>query len=258
MKILSDSNDIKDEEKPEQANEKEEEEKQSEKPLEKQQLSPMQIKALNELQIVQFLDNVIEDSLLFVYNKTISQFQYEMEKFIQEANPEFKDIWNENKTEFDNIMKSSMELARQSGYKRSIQKDTLIWSLPLYGAVISASIILYFFVPPEYSLYIMMLPLLILCLSNSLVTKLIMDKRMKFRKMKTPYLKEQMKSSIDKIRSVNQVILNDIKDIIKENNFEPDRFKAYLYNTDYENIKVFESREQQKVPIHLIGIDIED
>ena len=79
---------------------------------------------------------------------------------------------------------------------------------------------------------------------------------MKFRADKTPFLKEQMNSSIERIRNVNQIILNDVKDIVKENNFDSTRFKAHLYNKNYDNINVVETKEQQKTPIYLIGIDI--
>jgi len=220
-----------------------------------QQLSPLEIISLNQLQIAQFLDNVIEDPLLFVYNKTVQKFRIEMENFIEVSDSDLKDIWMENKKELENIMKSSEELAIHNGYKRSIQKDTLIWSIPIYLAVIAISAAMYFIVPPDYMFIFLMIPFIFLCFSNSLVSKLIMDKRMKFRTEKTPFLKEQMNSSIERIRNVNQIILNDIKDILQENNFESTRFKAHFYNKNYEGITVLETNEQQKTPIYLIGID---
>ena len=77
---------------------------------------------------------------------------------------------------------------------------------------------------------------------------------MRFRSEKTPILKDQMKDSIERIRNVNQIIINDVKDLIMENKFEPSKFKAYLYNIDYDNIRVLETREHQNTPIHLIAI----
>jgi len=251
VKNLSDSAEIdKDEEL------EEEEIPENEMPAPPQQrISPLEIKALNQLQIVQFLDNITEDPLLFLYNKTVRQFKYEIEKFIEESDSDLKDIWNENKIELENILKYSEELAIQNGYKRSIQKDSIIWSLPIYGVAIGVSFAMFFFVPQDIIYYVLMIPLLFLCVSNSLVTKYIMNTRMKFRSEKTSFLKEQMKTSIERIRNVNQIILNDITDIIKENKFDLTRFKAYLYNKDYKNIKVIETKEQQKVPIYLINID---
>lgn len=225
-------------------------------------ISPLEIKILNELQIIQFLDNIIEDSLLFIYNKTVKYFQRDMENFIENSDSELKDVWRDNKKEFENIINYSEEFARKNGIKRSLQKETLIYSIPIYVIVIGFTFFIYLFpqlfsITQDIMIYILFIPFIFLCVTNSLVSRMVVNKRMKFRDEKSPILKEQIKDSIESIRNVNQIIVNDIKDIILENEFESSKFKAYLYNKDYENIKVLETKEQHKIPIYLIGIDLD-
>lgn len=222
----------------------------------KQKISPLEIEIANELQIVRFLDNITEDPLLYLYDKAIPQFERKIENFIESSKPELKEIWNENKKNLENIIKSSEKIAKQNRISRSYQKDSFIWSIPIFIAVIGVSFSFYYFVPQELLYYFIFIPFIFLCISNSLVSKLLMKKRTKFRLEKTPILKEQVQDPLIQIRNFNQLIINDIKNIIKENNFEPSKFKTYLYNTDYENIKVLETKEQLKFSIHLIGINV--
>ncbi|NVM00842.1 MAG: hypothetical protein HWN67_00780 [Candidatus Helarchaeota archaeon] len=243
--------------------EEKEEEKEEEEIQPKAKISPLEIRILNELQIIQFLDNIIEDSLLFIYNKTVKYFQRDMENFIENSESDLKDIWRDNKKELENILNFSEEFAKQNGIKRSLQKETLIYSIPIYAIVIGFTFTVYLFpqlfsIPQDLMMIFLFIPFLFLCITNSLVSRMVINKRMKFRDKKSPILKEQMKESIESIRNVNQVIINDIKDIILENEFETSKFKAYLYNKNYNNLKVLEIKEQHKIPIYLIGIDLAD
>jgi len=238
-------------------NETNERQKEVEKPSE-QRISPLEIKILNELQIIQFLDNIIEDSLLYIFNKSVKHFQRDIENYIEKSESDLKDIWKDNKNELENIIKFSEDLAKKNGVKRALQKETLIWSIPIYAIVIGLSFVMYFFVPQDLMMFFLIIPFLILCITNSLVSKIVINKRMKFRVEKAPILKEQMKESIERIRNVNQIIINNIKDTILENKFESTRFKAYLYNKNYENIKILETKEQHNLPIYLIAIDLSD
>ncbi len=253
MKILSNT---------EKKEEEQEEEKEEEEIKPEAKISPLEIKILNELQILQFLDNIIEDSLLYIYNKTVKYFQKDMENFIENSESELRDVWRDNKKEFENIYTFSEEFAKKNGIKRSLQKETLIYSIPIYAIVIGFTFIIYLFpqlfsITQEFMMYILFIPFLFLCITNSIVSRMVINKRMKFRDEKSPILKEQIKDSIESIRNVNQIIINDIKDLILENEFVPSKFKAYLYNKEYENIKVLETKEQHKIPIHLIGIDVD-
>ena len=107
------------------------EEKEEVKNQSEVKISPLEIKLLNDLQIIQFLDNVIEDSLLFIYNKSVKHFQMDIENYIERSESELKDSWNDNKKELENIVNFSEELAKKNGVKRSLQKETLIWSIPI-------------------------------------------------------------------------------------------------------------------------------
>ena len=222
----------------------------------KEKISPQEIKIINELQILQFLDNIVEDPFLYLYNRFVQQFKQQIENFIEISESDLKEIWNENKKELENILKYSEEIARQKGISKSMQKETLIYSIPIYILIIGCSFFFYFYIPPDYIYFFFLIPFMFLCICNSLISRIILKKRLRFRSENTPIFKEQMKKSIERIRNVNQILINDIRDIIKENKFEPSKFKVFLYNKNYKNIKVLETQIQQDIPIHSIEIDL--
>ncbi|MFX1393708.1 MAG: hypothetical protein ACFFAH_09040 [Promethearchaeota archaeon] len=217
-------------------------------------LKPSDIQEIEKkLFIARFLDYFSEETLDFIYKKSVEQYKNEMETFLESATSGDREEDKLLKKNFDDkqiievtyqLKKKAEDTALKHGIKKSVDKRlrtiSLITTLPMFLAMM---ILALFFFGTNPDLIWIFIPLLcVFCMIPQFVRGSVLRKWYNFKEDNKNQFYTENREDIMILKSYTSDILNNIRSRLLDMKVPLQLIKFVLHSRDYENLILINQR----------------